>query len=217
MNARLLEKEGFAALVLRLRAEGVGDRALLTALEATPRSLFVPPAYTDLAYGRRLLPIDCGAFMEGADLAVRLIDLLGVQPADRVLEIGTGSGFMTAVLARMCERVVSVERYKTLLTLAAQRFEHLEIRNIILRQLDGSTNVPGEGTFNRVLSTAAFTSMPRHFADHIVSGGVMIAPLQEENGETTMVRLTKIGSRFERENLFQVPYQPLSSGIASAI
>ncbi len=217
MTARLVEKEEFAALVLRLRAEGVSDIDLLTAVEATPRSLFVPPEFAEHAYSSRTLPIECGSFLEGVDLAVRILHHLRIKPGQRVLEVGTGSGFMSAVMARMAERVLTVDRYKTLTSNAQKRMETLGIRNVIIRQADGSAGMQGEGTFDRILVTAAFNSMPRFYADQLVSGGSMIAPLMITETECRLVRLTKTGSRFEREELFEAPYLPIVPRLASLL
>lgn len=214
MRSALVEREGFAALVLRLRAEGVTNLDLLTAVEQTPRSIFVPPEYAQNAYSSRSIPIECGQFMEGADLAVRLLSLLQVKPGHRVLEVGTGSGFVTAVLGRLAERVISIERYKTLISGAQRRLEQLSIRNVILRQVDGSNGLPGEGTFDRIFSTAAYPVMPRFFAEQLVSGGMLLAPLMLDEERCIMVRLTKTGSRFEREDLFEVPFLSLQPKIA---
>ncbi|WP_313591162.1 protein-L-isoaspartate(D-aspartate) O-methyltransferase [Agrobacterium cavarae] len=215
MKSPMVEKEGFAALVLRLRAEGISDLDLLTAVEQTPRSLFVPAPLAADAYSSRTIPIDCGAFMEGADMAVKIISRLQVKPGQRVLEIGTGSGFMTAVLGRRVERVLSVERYKTLVQAAQNRMDDLSIRNVVIRQADGSNGLVGEGTFDRIVSTAAFSAMPRFFTEQIVSGGMMIAPIVLEDGRCVMTRFSKTGSRFEREELFETPYLPIESHIAT--
>lgn len=217
MTARLVEKEEFAALVLRLRAEGVSDLDLLTAVEQTPRSLFVPPQFVEQAYSSRTIPIECGSFLEGVDFAVRVLHHLRVKPGQRVLEVGTGSGFMTSVIARMAERVLTIDRYKTLTSNAQKRFETLGIRNVIIRQADGSAGLQGEGTFDRILVTAAFESMPRFYADQLVSGGSMIAPLMISETECRLVRLTKTGSRFEREELLNSPYQPIVPRVASQL
>ncbi|KJS18873.1 MAG: protein-L-isoaspartate O-methyltransferase [Hoeflea sp. BRH_c9] len=217
MNVRLLEKEGFAGLFLRLRAEGIGDKALLTALEQTPRTLFVSAAHADAAYQDRLLPTDCGSFAESANLVARLLSALAIEPGHRVLDIGTGSGFLAAVAARLAERVLTVDRYKTLVQLAQQRFAHLGLSNVTARQADGTKGMNGEGNFDRIIATGAFDGMPRHFVDQLASGGVMLAPLTMESGRAMMVRLTKIGSRFEREDLFEVPYQALTPGVAAAL
>jgi protein-L-isoaspartate(D-aspartate) O-methyltransferase len=210
----MVEKEGFAALVLRLRAEGISDLDLLTAVEQTPRSQFVPSQFVSDAYSSRTIPMDCGTFMEGADLAVKIIARLQIKPGQRVLEIGTGSGFMTAVIARRAERVISIDRYKTLVQSAQQRMDDLSIRNVVVRQADGTNGLSGEGTFDRIISTAAFPAMPRFFAEQIVSGGMMVAPLMMEDGRCIMTRFSKTGSRFEREELFETPYLPLEPHIA---
>ena len=214
MRSALREREGFAALVLRLRAEGITNLDLLTAVEQTPRSQFVPSEYSESAYSSRSIPIECGSFMEGADLAVRLLSLLQIKPGQRVLEIGTGSGFMTAVLGRMTERVISLERYRTLISLAQKRIEVLGIRNIILKHADGMNGLPGEGTFDRIIATAAFPAHPRFFAEQLVSGGMLLAPVMIDETTCMMMRLTKTGSRFEREDLFPVPYLPITPKMA---
>ncbi|MFP3545810.1 protein-L-isoaspartate(D-aspartate) O-methyltransferase [Rhizobium sp. SIMBA_035] len=217
MTSQLVEKEGFAALVLRLRAEGISDIDLLTAVEQTPRSRFVPAQFADEAYSTRTIPIECGSFLEGVDLAVRILHHLKVKPGQRVLEVGTGSGFMAAVMGRIAERVLTIDRYKTLVVNAQKRMDQLSLRNIIVRQADGSNGLQGEGTFDRILVTAAFASMPRVYTDQLVSGGSMIAPLMISDDECRMVRLTKTGSRFEREELFTVPYLPIVPRVASQL
>ncbi len=217
MKTGMVEKEEFAALVLRLRAEGISDLDLLTAVEQTPRSQFVPAPLAEEAYSSRTIPIDCGAFMEGADLAVRLLHRLQVKPGHRVLEIGTGSGFTAAVMGRIAERVTTVERYRTLVTAANARMDALGLRNVIIRHADGSNGLPGEGTFDRIFVTAAFNTLPRFYAEQLTHGGSMIAPLILDDETCLMTRLTKTGSRFEREDLFPAPYLPLVPHIAAAL
>jgi protein-L-isoaspartate(D-aspartate) O-methyltransferase len=215
VTPRLVEKEGFAAVVLRLRAEGISDLDLLTAVEQTPRSLFVPLQFSEDAYSSCTIPIDCGSFIEGVDLVVRILHHLKVKPGHRVLEVGTGSGFTAAVMGRIGERVLTIDRYKTLTTGAQRRMDELSLRNVVIRHADGSAGLPGEGTFDRILVTAAFASMPRFYADQLASGGIMLAPLMVSESHCRMVRLTKTGSRFEREDLFDVPYLPIVPLLAS--
>jgi len=213
---RLDEKEGFAGFVLRMRQAGIVDHALTAALEATPRTLFTPYSFADAAYSPRMIPIECGSFLEGIDLAARLLFRLDLKAGQRVLEIGTGSGFTAAVIARLVDRVLTIDRYRTLVRLADERFARLAIVNVAARVADGRMGVRGEGTFDRILVTGAFESIPRHFADLLVSDGIMLAPLMREDGERMMVRFHKIGSRFEREDLFAVPYEPLQADVALA-
>ncbi|KQQ37250.1 protein-L-isoaspartate O-methyltransferase [Rhizobium sp. Leaf306] len=217
MKSGMVEKEGFAALVLRLRSAGISNIDLLTAVEQTPRSQFVPPTLSQEAYSSRTVPIDCGAFMEGADLAVRLLAALQVKPGHRVLEIGTGSGFTAAVIGRIAERVLTVDRYKTLTVAAQARVDALGMRNVIVRQADGSNGMPGEGTFDRIFVTTAFTVLPRFYAEQLTHGGSMVAPLIGDDETCMMVRLTKTGSRFEREDLFTVPFLPIIPQMAAAL
>lgn len=217
MPQSITGKEGFAALCLRLRGRGITAGDLLNAIEQTPRHLFTPAEHAASAWSSRTIPIECGAFMEGADLAAELVDALKLKPSHRVLEIGTGSGFTAAVMARLAERVLTVDRYKTLVTLAQERMDRLSLRNVVVRQADGSAGLQGEGTFDRIVVTAAFTTLPKIYAEQLVSGGMMIAPVVQEDGSSRMVRLMKTGSRFERTELFDTPYQPIVAQVALSL
>lgn len=210
------EIEGFASLVLRLRGEGITDKHLLTAVEQTPRSAFAPIGLTRESWSPRLLPIECGTFLEGADLMARLLALLDVQKGHRVLEIGTGSGFATAVMARMADRVVTIERYRTLITLAQQRLAHFGLRNVAFKHADGRQGAPGEGTFDRIFVAGAFETMPRQFVEHLASDGVMLAGIVKD-GRTVLARFSKIGNRFDRTDSFELPYLPLVPGVAAIL
>lgn len=204
-------------MCLRLRARGIVNNDLLNAIEQTPRHFFVPVEYAAHAWSSRTLPLECGAILEGVDLAARLLDAMKLKPSHRVLEIGTGSGFTAAVMGRLTERVLTVDRYKTLVTLAQERMDKLSLRNVIVRQADGSAGLAGEGTFDRILVTASFTALPRIYAEQLVSGGVLVAPVIGENGIARMIKLTKSGSRFEREDLFDAPYQPIVPHVAQML
>lgn len=217
MNIRLSEQEGFASLILRLRAGGITDKSLIMAVEKTPRSRFTPHAFADMAYSSRSIPIECGEVMEGVDLSLQMLHLLDLKHGQRALEIGTGSGFTAAVMASIVDRVVTIDRYKTLSGLASQRFTDLGLNNIVVATGDGRGWSDEQGTFDRILVTAAFNEMPRAFAERLVSGGVMIAAIGEADQPQTLVRLTKIGSRFEREDLFPVRFQPLQEGAAAIL
>lgn len=217
MPQSVSSKEGFAALCLRLRAKGVNNPDLLNAIEQTPRHLFVPSDFSGNAWSSRTLPLECGAVMEGVDLSAMLIDLLKLKPSHRVLEIGTGSGFTAAVMGRIAERVLTIDRYRTLVNLAQERMDKLALRNVIVRQADGNVGLQGEGTFDRILITAGFSAFPRIYAEQLVSGGVMLAPVLGEDGVARMIRLVKAGSRFEREDLFDTPFQPIVQQVAQTL
>lgn len=217
MNMMRDDREGFAAFLLRLRGRGIVPKDLLAAFEATPRRNFISGQYHSIAWSDRMLPIECGETIEGADLQAAVIAALGIEPGNRVLEVGTGSGYTAAVMARLAARVVTVERYRTLTEQARQRFEALGIGNTLVRHADGSNGLPGEGPFDRIVVWAAFESLPRSFVDQLSSGGVMITPIGPDEGEQVLSKLTKIGSRFEREDLGTVRLQPIARSVAAFI
>lgn len=210
-------REDIAAYLLRMRARGISDRRLLAAIEATPREDFIPGQWIKAAYSSRMIPIDCGESIEGLDLQTRIFATLDVQQNHRILEIGTGSGFTTAVLARLGQRVTTVDRYKTLCANAMQRFEALELNNIITKHMDGSESLPGEGPFDRIVSWVAFEGLPRSYVELLSSGGIMIAPIGPGDSGQSLAKLTKIGSRFEREDIANVRLQPAKPGLAAAL
>lgn len=217
MNMAVDDREGFAAFLLRLRGRGTAPKALIAAFEATPRRGFLNGQFHSIAWSEGMLPIECGEAIEGADLQAAVIAALAVEPGNRVLEIGTGSGYTAAVMSRLAARVVTVDRYKTLAEQAKQRFEALGIGNVIARQADGSNGLPNEGPFDRILAWAAFDSLPRFLLDQLSSGGIVIAPIGPEEGEQVLAKLTKVGSRFEREDIGMVRLQPILHSVAAVI
>lgn len=217
MNATTGDRESFAAFLLRARGQGLNDKTILAAIETTPRRGFVPGQWQAQAWSDRMLPIECGEAIEGLDLQAKVIASLALEPSHRVLEIGTGSGFTAAVMARLAARVLTVERYKTLVNQARQRFETLGITNVSVRHADGSGGVPSEGPFDRIVVWSAFETLPRNFVDQLSSGGILIAPLGMAENEQQLARLTKVGSRFDREDIATVRFQPLIAGVAAAI
>ncbi len=217
MTAELHDREGFAAFLLRLRGKGIVHKELIAAFEATPRRDFVPERWHGVTWAEGMIPIECGEAIEGVDLQAHVIGALSIEPGHRVLEIGTGSGYSASVMARLAARVVTVERFKTLAEQARGRFETLGIGNAFVRHADGSPGLPAEGPFDRIVVWAAFESLPRHFVDQLSSSGVMIAPLGPGEGEQALTRMTKIGSRFEREDIGVVRLQPMSSSLAAVL
>lgn len=211
------DREGFAAFLLRLRGRGTVPKALIAAFEATPRRGFLGAQFHSIAWSDRMLPIECGEAIEGADLQAAVIAALTIEQGNRVLEIGTGSGYTAAVMSRLAARVVTADRYKTLVEQARQRFEALGIGNVIVRQADGSAGLPNEAPFDRIVAWAAFDSLPRFLLDQLSSGGIVIAPIGPEEGEQVLAKLTKVGSRFEREDIGLVRLQPILRSVAAVI
>lgn len=210
-------REGVAAYLLRMRSCGISEKRLLAAIEATPREDFIPGQWISAAYSSRMIPIDCGESIEGLDMQTRVFAMLDVQQNHRILEIGTGSGFTAAVLARLGQRVTTIDRYNTLCKNAMQRFQALELNNIITKHMDGSESLSGEGPFDRIVSWVAFEGLPRSYVELLSSGGIMITPIGPGEGGQALAKLTKIGSRFEREDIANVRLQPVKPGLAASL
>ena len=217
MKITLSDREGFAAFILRARAGGFGNTALFAAIEATPRRAFVPPMAVNIAYSARSIPIDCGETLEGLDLQAKMMSYLNVDLKCRVLEIGTGSGFTAAVLGSLTARVVSIDRYHRLAEAARLRVEQLGIKNVVIRQEDATALDANAGTFDRIISWSAFETLPRKFLDLLSANGVMVTPVGASETVQRITLLTKIGSRFDREDLGEGRFTTVQGGLASIL
>lgn len=177
-------REATAEFLLRLRAKGVRDLAVLRALEAVPREVFVPHRYADLATRDVALPIACGQTMSEPFLVARMLEALAPAPASRVLEIGAGSGYTSAILARLSLEVLSIERYQSLATEARTRLEALGVTNAAVVWGDGMAVPPAAGVFDRLLVHAVLEEVPSSLTELMAEGGVMVyaRSLQIETG-----------------------------------
>ena len=216
-NASHSFPEAIVALFLRLREFGIVDPDFLRMVESVPHEQFVPVQHFDQAWKDQALPIDRGQTMLSPDITIRLVDALKVESHHAVLEIGTGSGYQTALLARQAKKVYSVDRYRGLIREARDRLERLGLDNVTFVQADGRGGQMGQGLYDRIIIDSAFETMPRYLLDQLVSGGVVITAIGPPNGEQMLVRLTKIGSRFDRTDLFPVHFGTLEEGLAAAL
>lgn len=162
------------AFILRLRARGLRDLAVLRALEKVPREIFVPHRYADLAARDISLPIGCGQTLSEPWLVARMIEALQVTPRHRVLEVGTGSGYATAILAEIAESVVSVERFQSLAIAARVRLEGLKLANVAVVFGDGLAVAPEAGVFDRILLHGAVADVPKALLAVLAPGGRMV-------------------------------------------
>lgn len=209
--------EGFVGLMLRMRGVGIVDPRFLKIVESVPHEQFVPVQYFDKAWRPHAMPIACGQTMLSPDTTIRMVDALGVAENHTVLEIGTGSGFQTALIARLAKKVHSIDRYQTLIDAAGERLQRLGLNNVTLALADGNADVSGQGLFDRIVCDLAYPSMPRGLLEQMVSGGKVVTIIGDPGAEQMVVRLTKIGSRFERENLFPIRAGGFESGLAQAL
>jgi len=210
--------EALAAALLRLRAKEFITPALLTALGQTPRAHFVATMDVDYAYHNRVIPIACGEYIERLDEQMAIIAALGLEKNHRVLEIGTGSGFSSALIARLVARVITIERYKTLTERARTCFAALRLTNIILQHSDAHHGLPVHyGMFDRIIVWPACKAPPQIFIDRLAAGGMLIAPIGAAEQPQMMTKISKTGSRLNTTPLLPVRYQPMLSGCAQTL
>lgn len=208
------EAERAAALVAELRRAGIADERVLKAVEQTPRPMFVPPTFADHAWDNVALPIAEGQTISQPQVVARMTAALEPGERDTVLEIGTGSGYQTVVLARLCRRVFTIERHRRLLLEAEARFKALRLGNVTTRYGDGSKGWAEPAPFSRILVTAAAPVLPDLLVAQLAPGGVLVAPLGEDRRDQVLVRLRRAADgSLEREELAMVRFVPLVAGL----
>jgi protein-L-isoaspartate(D-aspartate) O-methyltransferase len=201
-------------LVQRLREQGISNLAVLERIRNVPRHIFVDEALGSRAYEDTALPIGFGQTISQPYIVARMTEaLLEGGAADNVLEIGTGCGYQTAVLAPLVVRVNTIERIEPLLTRARERLKELGIRNVRFRHGDGSLGWKAHAPFDGILVAAAPLTVPEPLIKQLKVGGRLIAPIGPE-GEQQLVRFTRREQRVERETLGAVAFVPLLGGTA---
>ncbi len=210
-------REALAKFLLQLRTIGVVDRNVVSAFEQVPRGNFVPVIHLNEAYEAGQLPIECGQSMTSIELVARMLSLLEVEKEHNVLELGTGTGYQSALLSTMCKKVTTVERFRTLKEKADGRISQLGLSNIFAKLGDALRIDTSQGLFDRIVANFAFEELPRNYVDNLASNGVMIAAVGPADGEQMLKRMTKIGVRLQVDDLMPVRMQPAIKGIAKAI
>lgn len=200
-------------LLMELRRAGIGDARVLGAIEKTPREKFVPPAFEDQAYENLALPIGDGQTVSQPYVVALMTEKLELGERHNALEIGTGSGYQTAVLARLCRRVFSVERHRDLLRDAERRFGELRLRNIVCRFGDGTKGWPEQAPYDRVIVTAAAAEVPATLVDGLAQDGILVAPVGEDHRDQQLLRIRRHDDMFSIENLGLVRFVPLVAGL----
>lgn len=196
-------------LLMQLRRAGISDTATLAAIERVPRALFVPPAFQDQAYENIALPIGQGQTLSQPEVVAMMTQALSCDRRHTVLEIGTGSGYQAAVLARIARRVYTIERHRTLLQEAERRFEQLRITNITPRLGDGSKGWPERRLFDRIIVTCAAALPPEPLLEQLGEGGIMILPVGAQGRAQELVRLRRTAEGLMQDSLGLVRFVPL--------
>lgn len=161
----------------QLRARGLGDERVLKLMEEIPRERFLPSRSAAFAYEDRALSIECGQTISQPYIVALMTTMLGVEPEHRVLEVGTGTGYQTAILAGLAKRVFTIERIASLLDGARARLAGLEVDNVEFLQADGSLGLPEHQPFDRIVVTAASPQVPQPLVDQLTEGGRLVLPV----------------------------------------
>lgn len=201
-------------LVLDLRRGGITDTRLLGAMERVPREMFVPDTFHDKAYDNVALPIGHHQTVSQPLVVARMTQALGVEARHKVLEIGTGSGYQAAVLAGLCRRLYTIERYQELLLEAEARLEALGVTNLTTRFGDGTLGWPEQAPFDRIMSTAAAEDVPAQLVAQLSVGGILVVPVGGGDGEQRLLRVCRTEEGAETEDLGGVRFVPLIEGAA---
>ncbi len=202
-------------LIMELRRQGISNTDVLSAVERVPRDVFVPPTFRDRAYENIALPIASGQTISQPYIVAYMTQLLNLDKRRKVLEIGTGSGYQTAILARLSRRVYSIERYRNLLETAEKAFEELKITNITARVGDGYKGWPEQAPFDRILVTAAAEEVPQALIDQLAPDGIMVLPVGRDSTSQHILRITRDeAGNLSEEVLLPVRFVPMVQGVA---
>ena len=192
----------------QIEARGIHDPRVLAAMLTVPRHLFIPPPYDRAAYDDNPLPIGSGQTISQPYIVALMTELLELSPADRVLEIGAGSGYQAAILAQIAKEVVTIERVSTVVALARKNLGELGCMNVTIIEGDGTLGAPGKAPFDAIIITAATPEIPEPLLDQLNNGGRLVAPV----GGREIQELTKVvrqGNSLVRSYFGGVRFVPL--------
>ncbi|MGB5871131.1 MAG: protein-L-isoaspartate(D-aspartate) O-methyltransferase [Albidovulum sp.] len=197
-----------------LRSKGVTDTRVLNAMEAIDRGLFVRGLFAERAYEDMPLPIACGQTISQPSVVALMTQALDVSPRDKVLEVGTGSGYQAAILSQLARRVYSVDRHRRLVREAEAIFKALDLGNITAFAGDGSHGLPDHGPFDRIIVTAAAEDPPGPLLAQLRIGGIMVLPVGQSDTVQSLIKVTRLEQGFDYEEMRPVRFVPLIEGLA---
>ncbi|MGF2688353.1 protein-L-isoaspartate(D-aspartate) O-methyltransferase [Marinobacter sp. DUT-3] len=198
-------------LIQRLRDAGIEDQRVLDVMAEVPRHIFLDEALSHRAYEDTSLPIGYSQTLSQPYIVARMTEILMQHAPSRVLELGTGSGYQTAILSRLVDEVFSVERIKPLQDRARDRLRQLGMRNVVLKHADGGMGWPDRGPFDGIMLTAAPKEIPPELRAQLADGGVVVAPVGEVN--QNLVKMVRYGDSFETTEIEAVNFVPLLGGV----
>ena len=198
-------------IVLSLRSSGVTEVSVMAAMESLPREIFVPETLRQHAYEDTTLPIGYGQTLSQPSVVGIMTQALSVGNRAKVLEVGTGSGYQTVVLAKLARRVYTIERHRSLMKNAEMRFQELRISNVTTKCGDGTRGWSEQIPFDRILVTAAASDVPPILADQLTIGGIMVVPIGYGSDFHTILIVERTETGFDTDELRDVPFVPLVS------
>ena len=198
-------------LILELRESGISDSKILSAIEKIPREKFIPENFRNQAYDNLALPIGDNQTISQPFIVAKMTQLLEVKATHKVLEIGTGSGYQSAILSKLVRRVYTIERIKNLLLKAENVFKELQISNIVAKYADGNLGWKEQIPFDRIIITAATSEISKEIALQIHEGGIIISPMIQKNKQI-IVKYRKVNNVLESEIYDDVLFVPNLSG-----
>ena len=208
-----LDAECKMQFMFALRSKGVTDMRVLTAMETVDRGYFVKGLFSERAYEDMPLPIACGQTISQPSVVGLMTQALRVTPRDKVLEVGTGSGYQAAILSHLARRVYTVERHRPLVATASAVFQQLDLSNITPILGDGSHGLPDQAPFDRIIVTAAAEDPPSTLLSQLKPGGIMVIPVGQSDAVQNLIRVTRTDSGFEYDDIRNVRFVPLVEGL----
>ncbi len=196
-----------------LRSKGVTDKRVLEAMEKIDRGPFVRGLFAERAYDDTPLPIACGQTISQPSIVGLMTQALDLHPRDKVLEIGTGSGYQAAVLSQLARRVYTVDRFRRLVQQAKAIFEELNLTNITAFTADGSRGFDEQAPFDRIIITAAAEDPPGPLLAQLKIGGIMVVPVGQSDAVQSLVKVTRTDTGFDYDELCPVRFVPLLEGL----
>ena len=196
-----------------LRSKGVTETRVLNAMEQIDRGPFIRGLFASRAYEDMPLPIACGQTISQPSVVALMTQALEVSPRDKVLEVGTGSGYQAAILSKLARRVYTIDRHRRLVQEARQIFEDLALTNITAIIADGSFGLPEQAPFDRIIVTAAAEDPPGPLLAQLKVGGIMVVPVGQSDAVQHLIRVRKTESGLEYDELRKVRFVPLLEGL----
>ena len=196
-----------------LRSKGVTDARVLTAMERIDRADFLRGIFAERAYEDMPLPISCGQTISQPSVVGLMTQALQVTSRDKVLEVGTGSGYQAAILSQLARRVYTIDRFRRLVADAKSVFDRLDLTNVISFAGDGSFGLPDHAPFDRILCTAAAEDPPGPLLAQLRVGGIMVLPVGQSDTVQSLIRVTRTADGFDYDELRSVRFVPLIEGM----